>query len=92
MFGPDVVKIGVTRRLDPMERIEELGSASVPFKFDVPALIFSYDDFQLEAELHQRFDKQRVNKVDNCKEYFKVSIEQIEQVLEEYKVLTVDFT
>ncbi|WP_461213935.1 DUF4041 domain-containing protein [Lacticaseibacillus sp. GG6-2] len=91
-FGPDVVKIGVTRRLDPMERVSELGSASVPFKFDVHALIFSYDAYALEAELHQRFDSQRVNKVNNRKEYFKVPIMEIEKVLEEYKDLTIDFT
>ncbi|MFD1442181.1 DUF4041 domain-containing protein [Lacticaseibacillus hegangensis] len=91
-FGPDIVKIGVTRRLDPMERIDELGSASVPFKFDVHALIFSYDAYALEAELHQRFDTQRVNKVNNRKEYFHVSIQEIKKALEEYKDLTVDFT
>lgn len=90
-FGPDVVKIGVTRRLDPMDRIDELGSASVPFKFDVHALIFSYDAYALESELHQRFDKQRVNKVNNRKEYFRVPIAEIKKVLEEYKDLTVDF-
>lgn len=91
-FGPDVVKIGVTRRLDPLERVSELGSASVPFKFDVHALIFSYDAYALETELHQRFADRRVNKVNNRKEYFRVSIKQIENVLEEYKDLTVDFT
>ena len=90
-FGPGVVKIGVTRRLDPMDRIDELGSASVPFKFDVHALIFSYDAYALESELHQRFDKQRVNKVNNRKEYFRVPIAEIKKVLEEYKDLTVDF-
>lgn len=90
-FGPDVIKIGVTRRLDPMDRIDELGSASVPFKFDVHALIFSYDAYALESELHQRFDKQRVNKVNNRKEYFRVPITEIKKVLEEYKDLTVDF-
>jgi chromosome segregation ATPase len=90
-FGPDVVKIGVTRRLDPQERIDELGSASVPFKFDVHAFIFSYDAYSLEAELHQRFNDKRINKVNNRKEYFHVSIDEIEKVLEEYKDLTVDF-
>ncbi|WP_236585120.1 DUF4041 domain-containing protein [Companilactobacillus farciminis] len=90
-FGPDVVKIGVTRRLDPQERIDELGSASVPFKFDVHAFIFSYDAYSLETELHQRFSDKRVNKINNRKEYFRVSISEIEKVLEEYKDLTVDF-
>lgn len=90
-FGPDIVKIGVTRRLNPQERIDELGSASVPFKFDVHAFIFSYDAYSLETELHQRFNDKRVNKVNNRKEYFHVSIDEIEKVLEEYKDLTVDF-
>ena len=90
-FGPNVVKIGVTRRLDPMERIAELGSASVPFKFDVHALIFSYDAYALEADLHHRFDSQRINKVNNRKEYFRVPISDIENVLQDYKDLTVDF-
>ncbi|EMF0259665.1 DUF4041 domain-containing protein, partial [Enterococcus hirae] len=61
-FGKDVVKIGVTRRLDPLERIAELSSASVPFKFDIHALIFSYEAYQLEADLHNYFDNYRVNK------------------------------
>jgi hypothetical protein len=91
-FGEGVVKIGVTRRLEPMDRIDELGSASVPFKFDVHALIFSYDAYSLEADLHHRFDKQRINKVNMRKEYFKVSISEIEQVLKQYQDLTVDFS
>lgn len=90
-FGDDVVKIGVTRRLNPMDRIDELGSASVPFKFDVHALIFSYDAYKLESELHERFADERINKVNNRKEYFKISIDEIKNVLEEYKDLTVDF-
>ena len=85
-------KIGVTRRLDPLERIGELSSASVPFKFDVHALIFSYDAYKLESELHNYFDKYRVNKVNNRKEFFKVPIEKIESKLEEYKDLTIDFS
>ena len=90
-FGKDIVKIGVTRRLDPLERVYELGSASVPFKFDVHALIFSYDAFSLEAELHARFSDQRINKVNSRKEYYRVSISEIKDVLTEYKDLTVDF-
>lgn len=91
-FGEGVVKIGVTRRLEPMDRIDELGSASVPFKFDVHALIFSYDAYSLEADLHHRFDKQRINKVNMRKEYFKVSISEIEEALKQYQDLTVDFS
>lgn len=91
-FGNDVFKIGVTRRLDPLERIAELSSASVPFKFDVHALIFSYDAYKLENELHNYFDKYRVNKVNNRKEFFKVPIDEIELKLNEYKDLTIEFT
>lgn len=90
-FGENVVKIGVTRRLEPMDRIDELGSASVPFKFDVHALIFSYDAYQLESELHAKFADRRINKVNNRKEYFSLTIEEVEKALEKYKDLTVDF-
>ncbi|PKX71059.1 DUF4041 domain-containing protein, partial [Latilactobacillus sakei] len=90
-FGEDIVKIGVTRRLDPLERVYELGSASVPFKFDVHALIFSYDAYSLESELHTRFASQRINKVNSRKEYYHVPISEIKDVLSEYKDLTVDF-
>lgn len=90
-FGKNVFKIGVTRRLDPMERINELGSASVPFKFDVHALIFSDDAFKLESELHQHFAKQRVNQVNPRKEYFNISIDDVKNVLKNYRNLTFDF-
>lgn len=90
-FGKDVVKIGVTRRLEPLERISELSSASVPFKFDVHALIFSENAYDLESELHNRFDKNRINKVNSRKEYFRISIEEIETELKKYKDVTVDF-
>ena len=90
-FGDDVVKIGVTRRIDPLERISELSSASVPFKFDVHALIFSYDAHKLETELHQYFNSYRINKVNNRKEFFKVPISKIEEKLAEYGELTIDF-
>lgn len=90
-FGPDVFKIGVIRRLEPMDRINELGSASVPFKFDVHALIFSDDAFKLEAELHKHFAKQRINQVNSRKEYFNITIDEIKQVLEKYRNLTFDF-
>ena len=91
-FGNDVVKIGVTRRLDPMERIIELSSASVPFKFDVHALIFSYEAYDLENYLHKRFDKNRINLVNNRKEFFKIDIAEIKKVLEEeFNNLTIEF-
>ena len=91
-FGKELFKIGVTRRLDPLERINELSSASVPFKFDVHALIFSYNAYQLETELHNKFSKNRVNKVNNRKEFFKVSIDDLEKELMNYKDLTIEFT
>lgn len=90
-FGPDVFKIGVTRRLEPLERINELGSASVPFKFDVHALIFSEDAFALETTLHQKFDKQKINKVNGRKEFFKIQLEDIKDVLADYPGISVDF-
>ncbi len=66
-FGDDVFKIGMTRRLDPQERVDELGSASVPFEFDVHSFIFSEDAAGLEAELHRRLNSKRVNKVNRRK-------------------------
>jgi hypothetical protein len=77
-FGEHVFKIGMTRRLDPQERIDELGSASVPFKFDVHSFIFSEDAVGLEGELHQRLHARRLNKVNLRKEFFDVSIEELE--------------
>lgn len=91
-FGEDIVKIGVTRRLDPLERINELSSASVPFKFDVHALIFSYDAYNLESSLHNKFSDKRLNIVNNRKEFFKISIDEIENELQVYKDLTIDFS
>ena len=90
-FGQTVYKIGVTRRLDPMDRINELSSASVPFKFDVHALIFTDDAYKLETELHEYFDKERVNKVNKRKEFFRLNIDEIKQILSKHKELTFDF-
>lgn len=90
-FGNEVYKIGVTRRLDPYQRIQELSSASVPFKFDVHAMIFSYQAYQLENELHKYFDKQRINKVNNRKEFFNIKLDDIKKVLDLHKELTFDF-
>lgn len=80
-FGDDVLKIGMTRRMEPMDRVKELGDASVPFSFDVHALIESDDAPKLESMLHNVFDKKRVNKVNRRKEYFRVDIDEIEQEL-----------
>jgi hypothetical protein len=76
-FGEEVFKIGMTRRLDPFERIRELGDASVPFEFDVHAVIFAEDAPALEATLHSEFDGRRINLVNERKEFFGVSIQDI---------------
>ena len=80
-FGDDVFKIGMTRRLDPQERINELGSASVPFKFDVHSFIFSEDAVTLESELHNRLNAKRLNKVNLRKEFFKISLDDLEDLV-----------
>lgn len=82
-FGEDVFKIGMTRRLDPQDRVNELGSASVPFKFDVHSFIFSDDAVSLEAQMHQRLHSNRVNKVNLRKEFFKVSMDELETIVDE---------
>lgn len=90
-FGKDVVKIGVTRRLEPEDRIRELSSASVPFKYDTHALIFSKDAYQLESELHRRFDDKRVNLVNIRKEFFNITMQEVKEALEEHKNVTLNF-
>lgn len=72
-FGEGVLKIGMTRRLEPMDRVKELGDASVPFIFDVHALYFAENAVRIEREMHQRFADRRVNRVNNRKEFFKVT-------------------
>ena len=90
-FGEQVFKIGMTRRLEPMDRIAELSSASVPFPFDVHAMIFSEDAPGLETVLHQHFDSERVNKVNPRKEFFKVDLDEIKKVVLENHNATVKF-
>lgn len=80
-FGEDVFKIGMTRRLDPQERVDELGSASVPFPFDVHSMIFSNDAVALETELHHILNDKRVNKVNLRKEFFRVSLDELEALV-----------
>lgn len=82
-FGNEVFKIGMTRRLDPQDRINELGNASVPFRFDVHSFIFSEDAPALETELHKRLNNRRVNKVNLRKEFFRVSIDELENLVYE---------
>lgn len=78
-FGENVYKIGMTRRLEPEERISELSNASVPFRYDIHALIFSEDAPTLERELHKTFDDYKVNMTNYRKEFFKVEIDKIEE-------------
>ena len=81
-FGDNVFKIGLTRRLEPLDRVKELGDASVPFLFDVHAMIFSEDAPNLEAKLHKIFEEERVNKVNLRKEFFRVSLTEIKEHLD----------
>lgn len=90
-FGEDIYKIGMTRRLDPTERVDELGDASVPFKFDIHAMIFSDDAPRLEAALHRAFEHKRLNKINNRREFFNVTIEEIIEVIKANYDKTVDF-
>lgn len=77
-FGENVYKIGMTRRLDPMDRIYELGDASVPFDFDVHAMVYSEDAPTLEKQLHNEFVEKRVNQINQRKEFFEVELKEIE--------------
>lgn len=91
-FGEDVYKIGVTRRLDPTERVDELGDASVPFDFDIHAMIFSEDAPQLETALHKAFDHRRLNLFNNRREFFCVGLDEIEVEVKKNFNKTVEFT
>ena len=91
-FGEDVVKIGMTRRLDPLDRVRELGDASVPFHFDVHAIIYSENAPQLENELHKKFNDRRLNRINNRKEFFKASLEEIEVFVKEHAGAEIEFT
>jgi hypothetical protein len=80
-FGADIFKIGLTRRLDPHDRIKELGDASVPFTFDTHALIFSEEAPALEAALHAKFENRRVNAANSRKEFFRVTLDEVENAV-----------
>lgn len=82
-FGEHVVKVGLTRRLDPLDRVRELGDASVPFKFDVHAMIFSQDAVTLETKLHQKLEDKRVNLVNQRREFFYATPGEVRDALEE---------
>ena len=91
-FGENVYKIGVTRRLDPQELVDELGDASVPFYYDVHAMIFSDDAPSLENALHKAFDDRRLNKINLRREFFHVKLEEIEGVVKRNFNKPVEFT
>lgn len=80
-FGENVYKIGMTRRLDPMDRVDELGDASVPFNFDVHAMIFTDDAPTLEAALHRAFEDRKLNMVNQRREFFNVTLDEIKAVV-----------
>lgn len=90
-FGENVYKIGMTRRLDPMERVDELGDASVPFDFDVHAMIFSEDAPKLEAALHKAFEDRKLNLVNQRREFFRVTLEEIKEVVKRNYDKTAEF-
>ncbi|AIB42890.1 DUF4041 domain-containing protein [Pseudomonas sp. WCS374] len=87
-FGEQVFKIGMTRRLEPLDRVRELGDASVPFEFDVHAMIFSVDAPELEKQLHRHFVREQVNKVNPRKEFFRIVSPAIRAELEQLGVET----
>jgi hypothetical protein len=80
-FGPEIVKIGLTRRLDPMDRVRELGDASVPFKFDTHAIIYSDNAPALERTLHAEFEYARVNTQNYRREFFRIGLSDVEGAL-----------
>jgi len=90
-FGENVYKIGMTRRLDPTERVDELGDASVPFNFDIHAMIFSDDAPALETALHQAFENRKVNMVNQRREFFNVTLDEIENEVKKNFDKTVEF-
>lgn len=80
-FGEDIMKIGMTRRLEPYDRVRELGDASVPFVFDTHAMIYSEDAPSLETSLHAEFEDRRVNVANYRKEFFRVTVDEVEQAV-----------
>lgn len=91
-FGEDVVKVGLTRRLDPLDRVRELGDASVPFRYDVHALFFSKDAVGIEQELHRRLADRRINRVNLRREFFKATPAEVKEHLLELAGELLEFT
>lgn len=90
-FGEGMIKIGMTRRLDPMDRVKELGDASVPFGFDVHALFFSEDAYGIEAMLHREFSHRRVNLINTRREHFYATPAEVLEKLQESNVALVEY-
>ena len=90
-FGENVYKIGMTRRLEPEDRVDELGDASVPFNFDIHAMIFSDDAPKLEAALHHAFEDRKLNIVNTRREFFNVTLDEIKEVIRKHHDKTVEF-
>ena len=90
-FGENIYKIGMTRRLDPQDRVDELGDASVPFNFDVHAMIFSDDAPALETALHKAFENRKLNMINQRREFFNVTLDEIKDVVRKNYDKTVEF-
>lgn len=91
-FGPNIIKIGMTRRLEPLDRVRELGDASVPFPYDVHALFFSDDAVTLENQLHKAFADRRVNFVNERREFFFSTPAEVRDLLEQHAGGLLEFT
>ena len=85
-FGKGVLKIGMTRRLEPMDRVVELGDASVPYRFDVHTIAFVENAPDVERALHRHFDEYRVNEENERKEFFEVSVDDVRRAMESLEV------
>ncbi|MDP8211854.1 MAG: DUF4041 domain-containing protein [Candidatus Zapsychrus exili] len=84
-FGSKILKIGMTRRLEPLDRVKELGDASVPFSFDVHAMIYSENAPKLESKLHKIFNRRRLNLINQRKEFFYATLDEIERIVKQNK-------
>lgn len=83
-FGESVFKVGMTRRLDPMDRVKELSDASVPFEFDMYAIVYSENASEFEKLLHKDFEHKRMNLVNSRKEFFEITLDEIEQIVKKH--------
>lgn len=90
-FGENVYKIGMTRRLEPQDRIDELGDASVPFRFDIHAMIFTEDAPALENALHVAFENKKINMINKKREFFNVTLDEIKKVVKSKYDKTINF-